>query len=99
MLTGFAVEHFAWSAVIQRLMRAHVIVKRQPFANVPARLGHRTLRFDIHLYMFQTSPQPLDEDIVQIPPLAIHADLNAPGRQLIEERGAGELPALIGVEY
>jgi hypothetical protein len=49
--------------------------------------------------IFQAAPQPLDEDVVQKSPFAVHADPHASVRKLVQERGAGELHALIGVEY
>ena len=42
--------------------------------------------------------QPLDEDGVQEPALAVHADPDAAAVQLVEKPGAGELDALIGIE-
>src|SRR5665213_4542319 len=60
--------------------------------------GRRTIRFDIHFLIFQTAPQPLDENVVQKSSFAVHADPHALARKLVHERGAGKLHALIGVE-
>jgi hypothetical protein len=43
-------------------------------------------------------PQPLDENIVQKSPFAVHADPHALTRKLVQERGAGKLHTLIGQE-
>src|ERR1035438_1175925 len=85
-------------AIVQRLMRPLVIVERQPPADAPARLGHRTIRLDEYLLVFKASPQPLDEDVVQIPPLAIHADPNPASLQFSQKVRTGELSPLVGVE-
>ena len=50
-----------------------------------------TLRPLRGLGIFQAPPQPFDEDIVQIPPFAIHADPNLLGLQLRQKIRAGEL--------
>ena len=88
MLTGNAFENLAWRPVFERLMRTNVIIKRQPNAQAPACLGHRFIRSDIDLFVFQAPPQTFDENVVQIPALAIHADPDTPVRQVVHERGA-----------
>src|SRR3954454_13745451 len=52
----------------------------------------------VYVFVFQASPQPLDEDVVHAPALAVHADPDAVGLQHAGEVGAGELTALIGIE-
>src|SRR6185437_11552169 len=89
----------AWRPIAQRLVRPLLIVEPQPAADTLTGFGHRTVRLDIHLLIFQAAPQPLDEDVVQKSPFTIHADPNAVVRDLVEERRAGKLHALIGVEY
>ena len=54
--------------------------------------------FQIHLFVLHCPPQPLDEQIVAVPPFPIHADpdsvlLQKPGEALAGERGD-----LVGVE-
>jgi len=68
MLTGNALDNFARRAVFERLMRAEVVVKRQPDAQAPARIGHRIMRPDIDLVVFQAPPWPFDENIVASSP-------------------------------
>src|SRR6516165_7031518 len=52
----------------------------------------------IHLLVFDASPQTLDEHVVAPSALAIHADRYSPVGKRAGERRAGELAALIGVE-
>ena len=66
MLTGNALENFTRRPIFERLMRALVVVKRQPDAKAPACLGHRIICLDIDLLIFQAPPQPFDENIVQM---------------------------------
>src|ERR1700744_141543 len=96
---GCSHEHIARRAIVQRLVRTLVVVERKPRTNAATRLSDRTIRFDEHLLVFQAAPQPFDEDVVQEPPLAVHADPYPARFQLTQKSRAGELHALIGVEY
>src|SRR5277367_3335060 len=98
MLTGRARKSRAWRLIAQGLVGPLVVVERKPPADAPARLQHRAIRLDEHFLIFQTAPQPLDEDVVQKPPFAVHADPDAGGLKFIQKRGAGKLYTLIGVE-
>jgi hypothetical protein len=51
-----------------------------------------------HVLVLQAPPQPLDEDVVQEPPLAVHADPDAAAFQFVKKPGAGELYALVRIE-
>ena len=96
MLTGFAGENRTWRSIAQRLMRPLVVIEREPPANASARLDYRAIRLGEHLFIFQAAPQPLDEDVVEKPPLAIHADPHPRRRQFLHEPGAGELNSPAG---
>jgi hypothetical protein len=50
-------EHLAWGEVVQRLMRALVVVKREPGTYTPTCLGYRAVRLDEHLFVLQAAPQ------------------------------------------
>ena len=88
----------AWRPIVQRLVWSLLIVEPQPAADTLTGFGHRTIRFDIHLLVFQAAPQPLDKNVVQKSPFAVHADPHALARKPVQERGAGKPHALIGVE-
>jgi len=74
------------------------IVEGKPPADATARLADRRVGFDEHLLIFQAAPQPFDEDVVQKPPLTVHADPHPHSLQFIDEPRGGELHTLIGVE-
>ena len=48
--------------------------------------------------MLHAAPEPLDEDVVERSPPAIHADRHAFSFQYIGESRTGELRALVAVE-
>src|SRR5947207_1091221 len=67
-------EHLAWGAVIQRLVWAFAIVECDPRADTATGLRNRTIRFDEHFFVLQAAPQPFNEDVVEEPALAVHAN-------------------------
>src|SRR3974390_381417 len=89
----------AWCPIAQRLVRPLLIVEPQPATDTPTRFGHRTIRLDVHLLIFQAAPQPLDEDVVQKSAFPVHADPDALARKRIQKCSAGELHTLIVFEY
>ena len=97
MLTSFAFKNLARRTIFQGLVWPLVVVELKPFAHAPARLDHRAIRLSENLFIFQASPQPLDENVVQIAASPVHADLNLSPGQLTNKIRAGELRALIGV--
>jgi len=55
---------------------------------------HGFVASDVDVVILHRAPEPLDHDVVQCSPLAIHADLHIMGLQHIGEGFAGELTAL-----
>ena len=53
---------------------------------------------EIDVFVFQTSPQALDEHIVQSTSSSVHADLDVCLEEMLEKHLARELRSLIGVE-
>ena len=98
MITGGVFENSTRRPVAQRLVRPLVVIEREPPADAPTSFTRRAIRLDENFLVLQAAPQPLDEDIVQKPAFAIHADPDTLGFQLGQERRAGELHALVGVE-
>ena len=49
--------------------------------------------------VFERAPQPLNEDVVRAPDAVVHRDADAGVAQAPGEDEAGELAALIGIEY
>jgi len=62
-------------------MKAFLVVKVQPRPNARPGFGDRSVGVQVDVFVFQTSPQPLDEDVVQAPALAVQADRDAVGLQ------------------
>src|SRR5437588_9848450 len=78
-----SLEHFARRPVGEGLVQAFVVVEDKPPADAAARLANRGIGLDEHLLIFQAAPQAFDEDVVEKPPLAVHADPHTAGRQLV----------------
>lgn len=80
-------------------MRALFIVIGDPGADplTGFRAGLEGVQVDA--LVFQGSPEALDHPIIDPAPAAVHRDLHLGVMQYIGEVGAGELRALVGVEY
>jgi hypothetical protein len=53
----------------------------------------------MHLFILDRAPQAFDENVVHETPAPVHRNRDASDFRLAGERGAGELRALIRVEY
>ena len=53
----------------------------------------------MHFLVFDRAPQPLDENVVHETTAPVHRNRDTCGLEPASEGGAGELRALIGVEY
>jgi len=79
-------------------MLALVVVEAEPGANTSLGLGNRRIGIEVHLLVFEASPQSLHEDVVHTAALAVHADRDAVALQRAGEVVAGELAALVSIE-
>jgi len=61
-------------------------------------VGHRLVGAAVDLLVLDRAPQPLDEHVVPPAALAVHADLDLSSPENVQELGARELTALVGVE-
>src|SRR5664279_5453950 len=86
-------------ARVKARMRAPPVIKIQISAKRGARLEDAVVGAQIDLLVFDAAPQPLDKHIVAPGTLAVHADRYAIAYQHAREGLAGELAALIRVEY
>lgn len=75
-------------------MIVEVIVTGKPCV-LSLELSHSV---EINKFVFDDAPEPLDEDIVKGPAMAVHADANACFYKAVGKRRRGELGALIAVE-
>ena len=75
-----------------------LIIKAEPLADTDA--PNETIGVGLHvdLFVLQAAPQPLDENIVQSAPAAVHADLHGGGFQPVCKRCTGESRGSVGVE-
>ena len=79
-------------------MLALRVVKVKPGANTGFGFGHCRISVQVDLLVFEAAPQPLDEDVVHAPALAVHADHDPVPFQGAGEVVASELAALVGIE-
>src|SRR3989338_1424464 len=84
--------------IIQRLMNSTQVVKIEVFSQSGLSLRDGLVAFEINVLVFDRTPQALNEDIVQRPTAAIHADRNS----LLDENPcklhAGKLATLVGIK-
>src|SRR5277367_1790792 len=91
--------HVYWSLVAQCLVRPPMVVELHPLADPDPRFAAVGVGLEMNLLIFDRAPQPLDEDVVHEAAASVHRNRDPGGLQLAGERGAGELRALVGVEY
>src|SRR5674476_1411024 len=80
-------------------MRSAAIVEIEISTDRVARLADALVGPQIHLLVFDAAPQSLDEHVIPPSPFAVHADGDGVAGEHAGECRAGELRALVGVEY
>src|SRR5262245_9984322 len=84
------------TARVEGLMRPLSVVEREIASNPHPGLSWRAIIGQVYFLILQSAPEPLGEDVISCPPLAIHSDLNRSGFERLREVRAGEMTALIG---
>src|SRR6266498_1842891 len=79
-------------------MESLAVVKLKISPQALNRFFDAAIILEIDLFVFHTSPQSLNEDVVQRSTPAIHAYADVARKQLLRKPQAGELRSLIGVE-
>lgn len=79
-------------------MQALTVVEVEVLAQAGDRLGHALIVIQVDLFVFDTAPQSLDEDVVQCASASIQADGNLPIFEHAGEGLARELHTLIRIE-
>ncbi len=78
-------------------MRAMAIIVADPARDPGAQFSAGFESMQIYAFIFQRTPQPLNENVVHPAAAPIHADPDALGLQNPAKAGAGELTVLIGI--
>src|SRR3954453_9175539 len=63
----------AGSAVVERLMRALLVVEPEVGRQARHQFGDKIIRSNVDVLVFHTPPESLDEHIVRRPPPTVHA--------------------------
>ena len=90
--------NFPRRAVVQGLMWAFVAIEFEVINQSFMTIGSGVVTLQINVFVFQRSPEPFDEDVVEGSATTIHADLNPACKQSFCVRTACELNTLICVE-
>ncbi len=78
-------------------MSSYLVVEPNVLGQTSPGLRSGLIGFQIHLLVFYRPPEPLNDHVIALTVLAIHANLYVVRFQEIGELQAGELTALIGV--
>src|SRR5258708_11636286 len=89
--------NFGWRLITKRLVRALVVVELQIPCEPVTGLARAGIVVQVDLLIFDRTPQPLGEDVIQRPPAPVHADLDIGGEQHGSILGAREMAALVTV--
>ena len=79
-------------------MGSFVVIEEKIDLQTPLQCRDRRVFLEIDFFIFDTAPQPFDEDIVETPTPAIHADPDVGVLQATGESQRRELGALVGIE-
>src|SRR5271163_1582458 len=75
------------------------IVEGHPQTDAGPGLATVGVGLQMHLFVLDRAPQAFDEDVVHETAASVHRNRDSGGFELAREGGAGELRALVGVEY
>lgn len=89
-----AVVELIGRAAVKRTMRTPAVIERQIASDPAPGRAYRFVGMQVHLFVLDRLPQPLDEHVVAPAALAIHADGNAIVLEQLREFEAGELGGL-----
>ena len=75
-----------------------MLYEDEPVPNSFSGLARRLVLVEVHLFIFDASPEPFREDVVRGSSFPVHADLDIAGFKAIEIAVAGEVRSLVTVE-
>jgi len=84
--------------VVQCLVDAFVVVVVDPSIHTPLEFRHGAVVLQVNVLLLQAAPEPLDEDVVDPAPTAVHAGLRPHRFDRFDPGLAGELRSLIRIE-
>ena len=73
--------------------------KTRSILSIPSVIRHGGVPFQIHVLVLDAAPEPFHKDIIQCPTAPVHADRDSFAFKHASKSFAGELAALVGVEY
>ena len=82
---------------VKCLMRSGLVIERPVTVQALVRGLDGLVGVQVHLLVFEASPEAFHEYVISPAPFPVHADLDAVMRQESREFLAGELAALIGL--
>lgn len=92
-------EYIRWGFVAQCLVNSSVIVEIEIRHQAGLQLVNGLVALQVNILIFNRSPDALDKDIIQKPPLAVHADLDMGTEQAVNPLLTSKLTPLVCVEY
>ena len=69
--------HFGRSTVVQAMMKTFVVIEIEVRSQASKQLRDCFIAIQVNMFIFDRTPQTLNEDVVESSPAAVHADANA----------------------
>ena len=79
-------------------MVAPAVVEPEISGNPKLQVPDRLVAFQVDIFVFESSPEPLDIDVISPAATPVHTDLNTGVFEYLDEAVRGELASLVGVE-
>ena len=80
-------------------MRTLGVLEREVLRQADCQLGHVGVALQVHILVLHVAPKAFNEDVVQCSAASVHADGHTLALEHADKGVAGELRALVAVEY
>lgn len=98
MAAGLLFEiNFIRCPITQRLVEPLVVIKLEVSLQMTPGIRNRCVLVKVNFFVFYSSPEALNENVVKGPASAVHADSDVLVFQNADERRTGKLNSLVGV--
>ena len=67
-------KHLCRHLVIQALVRPILVVEAEVLVQAGEQRGYGLILLEVDIFVFDATPEPFDEDIVEAPTTSIHTD-------------------------